>query len=248
MRRTIWVMVIFAAGFAARGMWNGCPIQAEGDGRGAGTPSGNGDVNGDGRLDLSDPVYTLQHLFLGGPEPVPIECQPAGFLATAQTKCFDVAGAEIACDSTDLPGQDGFYRTGCATEDRFVDHQDGTVSDTCTGLVWQKETADVDGNGSSGSEDHTTWQGALKYCDRLVFAGHDDWRLPDILELESIVDHGRSEPSIDPAFAAVSGFYWSSTTYESQPGYAWHVDFIYGIVNYGHKPGNVYVRAVRGGS
>jgi hypothetical protein len=45
------VAVIFAAGFMARGIWNGLAVQAEGDGHGAGTPSGNGDVNGDKNID-----------------------------------------------------------------------------------------------------------------------------------------------------------------------------------------------------
>src|SRR5512139_215309 len=74
-------------------------------GGGAGTPSGNGDVNGDGTLNITDAVYLLQHLFQGGPAPVPIVTKAAGLPATGQTKCYDNAGAEIACDSADFPGQ-----------------------------------------------------------------------------------------------------------------------------------------------
>jgi hypothetical protein len=223
------------------------PAQAEGDGRGAGTPSGNGDVNGDEKIDISDVIYTLNWLFGDGPSLVPIECPPAGLPATGQTKCYDNAGAEIVCDSAEFPGQDGFYQAGCPGEGRFVDNQDGTVTDTCTGLVWQKDTADVSGNGSIGDEDRITWQGALQYCDGLDFAGHDGWRLPNMRELLSIVDDGRYGPSIDPVFGAVSNYYWSSSSGVLNPDLAWYVNFHDGYVYSGRKAEGNYVRAVRSG-
>src|ERR1041384_2001923 len=74
---------------------------------GGGAPAGNGDVNGDGKLDLTDAIYLLSHLFQGGPAPVAIECPaPAGkgLPATGQTKCYDESGAEVACDGGACPG------------------------------------------------------------------------------------------------------------------------------------------------
>ena len=73
-------------------------------GGGGGVPSGNGDVNGSGRIDLSDAVYLLSFLFQGGPAPVAIEAPPPavkGLPATGQTKCYgnvDGNWTEVPCD------------------------------------------------------------------------------------------------------------------------------------------------------
>jgi hypothetical protein len=238
--------------------WNALTAQAAG-GRGGGVPAGNGDVNGDGAIDISDAVYLLSSLFLGGSALVAIECPPPavkGLPATGQTKCYDAGGLEIDCASTDFPGQDGFYQTGCPNEGRFTDNGDGTVTDSCTGLMWQKVTADIDGNGSISNEDRINWQGALKYCDRLELAGHDDWRLPNVRELQSLIDYGRADLVIDPVFGmfgasgTVSTGYWSSSSSITNPGFAWIVDFEFGYVGdagvlVGDGGGGSYVRAVR---
>jgi hypothetical protein len=228
------------------------PVPLAGAMGGAGTPSGNGDVNGDGALNITDAVYLLQHLFQGGPAPVPIVTKAAGLPATGQTKCYDgaIPAIEIPCNSADFPGQDGFYQSGCPMAGRFVDNGDGTVTDNCTGLMWQKEIADTNGNGTSGDEDRPDWREALRYCEALSFAGHDDWRLPNVRELQSIVDYGRGFPAIDPIFGEVGTGHWSSTTaalYLEPPGQAWFVWFWDGEV-FAHVPGvhpNCVVRAVR---
>jgi hypothetical protein len=212
-------------------------------------PAGNGDVNGDGKLDLTDAMYLLSHLFQGGPAPVAIECPqllPRGLPPTGQTKCYDDAGNEIACDSPDFPGQDGFYQADCPNAGRFVDNGDGTVTDNCTGLMWQKDTADTNGIGNT-----LPWCDAIAYCDNLSFAGHEDWRLPNVRELQSIVDYGRFNPSIGPVFGAFSFSYWSSTSFASFPRAAWLVSFDGGFVNDdeagqgGNKSSPGFVRAVR---
>src|SRR5262245_234119 len=70
-------------------------------GRGAGIPSGNGDVNGDGSINLSDAVYLLNWLFLGGTEPHAIDCNPpppplARFRFTSEIACNDgIPSAEL---------------------------------------------------------------------------------------------------------------------------------------------------------
>jgi hypothetical protein len=121
------------------------------------------------------------------------------------------------------------------------------VTDTCTGLVWQKDSADTNGDGQSTVEDLLDWCGALAYCENLSFAGHEDWRLPNVRELERIVDYGRSLPAIDPVFGALSSFYWSSTSVAALPDGAWYVIFISGYVGNDGKDRLRYVRAVRSG-
>jgi hypothetical protein len=169
-----------------------------------------------------------------------------GLPATGQTKCYDNVGAEIPCDDPNYPGQDGFYQAGCPTEGRFVDNGDGTVTDTCTGLMWQKDTADINKDGMIGDQDRVIRQDALKYCDSLDFASHTDWRLPNMRELFSLVDIGRRDPTIDPVFGVVLGAYWSSSTYKYEPVCVWIVRFNDGWVSFAHVVDNLYhVRAVR---
>jgi hypothetical protein len=216
----------------------------------------NGDVNADGEINLTDAVTILGHLFLGSPtELVPL-CSsfPAasGLPGTGQSKCYDQAGKETSCDSASCPGQDGVYATACPSEGRFVDNEDGTVTDTCTGLMWQKDTADTNGDGQVPDDrsDALPWCEALSYCENLSFAGHDDWRLPNVRDLQSIVDYGSQDPAIDPVFEAVSSFYWSATSNVAVsafgPTFAWDVYFGDGGVGRVDKAGTqIYVRAVR---
>jgi len=110
--------------------------------------SRNGDANADGIVDVSDGITILAHLFLGNPVQLPEPCPRAsGLPDTSQVLCFDSEGNTIDCSSAEWPGQDGSYRTGCSPEGRFISNGDGTVTDTCTGLVWQQRTADLDGDG-----------------------------------------------------------------------------------------------------
>ncbi len=215
----------------------------------AGPPSGNGDVNGSGGIDIADAIYILGYLFAQGPAPVSIEggdcdsccppCPASGLPATGQATCYggQEPWAEIDCASAEYPGQDGFYQEGCPMAARFADNGDGTVTDNCTGLVWQKGTA-------PGTY---TWPQALQYCESLELAGRDDWRLPNVRELQSIVDYGREGPSLDPIFGTDAGWFWMSTTSVRYPDYAWTINFDVGSVLQDGKDLDSKVRAVRGG-
>jgi hypothetical protein len=210
----------------------------------------NGDVNADGTVDLSDAVTVLGYLFRGDPPTLVPLCKPqgsSGLPDTGQTICYDESGEVVDCASGSCPGQDGFYQTGCAAEGRFIDNGDGTVSDTCTGLMWQKDTADTNGDGARDVSDGLSWCHALAYCEDLTFGGHDDWRLPNVRELQSIVDYGRIGPAIDPVFSTFFGGYWSSTSSAGGYGVAWLVFFGSGAVFGEVNSTDGYVRAVRGG-
>jgi uncharacterized protein DUF1566 len=94
-----------------------------------------------------------------------------------------------------------------------------------------------------------------------AFAGHTDWRVPNVKELQSIVDYGTFNPAVDAAFntscssgctvltcsCTQSSFYWSATTTAGNPGGAWLVNFVNGAVGTGSKANLLYVRAVRSG-
>jgi len=224
-----------------------------------GVPSGNGDVNGDGMIDMGDPIYLLRFLHAHGPAPVPIVCAPCDSCcppcaqpsvpATGQRNCYDTAGNLIDCASAEYPGQDGFYQRGCAMEDRFLDNGDGTVTDTCTGLMWQQDTADVNGDSTIDAKDTLQWQQALQYCEALEFAGHGDWRLPNVRELQTIVNYGTWSPAIDPIFQSMLPWYWSSTTdlvYDNTHR-AWCIEFNSGLVDHNPRLKTYwyYIRAVR---
>ena len=80
-------------------------------------------------------------------------------------------------------------------ENAFVDNGNSTVSDNATGLTW---TQNDSGTGMD-------WDAALNYCESLDVGGSSDWRLPNVKELQSIVDYSRSpdtsnSAAIDPIF------------------------------------------------
>jgi hypothetical protein len=175
------------------------------------------DPNADGLFDISDPVLLLNFLFIGGREPL----RPCGLLpATGQTECWDTNGApDPMCIDARHPRQDGAIESGCTSIGRFTDNGDGTVTDACTGLMWQKTPDPA----------LMTWQGALQLCAGLVLAGHDDWRLPNLHELQSIVHFGAvagqgfQNTGIADEFDLFPEvqWYWTSTTIDD-PARGWN--------------------------
>ncbi len=122
------------------------------------------------------------------------------------------------------------------SSDHLENNGNGTITDTNTDLMWQRQDADSDMN----------WEDAITYCETLSFAGCDDWRLPNREELRSIADFSQFDPVINNVFPNTVSFpYWSSTTYTKSTSIAWHVDFYYGYVNGDNKLNNHYVRCVR---
>lgn len=197
--------------------------------------SGNGKVwcvSGETRTDVLAPVYQ-----------------------TGQEKCYGDNGLEISCNGT---GQDAEYREGISWDlvTRYDDNGDGTVSDTLSGLMWQK---DPSANGVD-----IDWSTALTICANLDLAGYDDWRAPNVLEWMSLVDFdvaNQAENLNDNTpFENLAGSgidqkfdYWTSTSYNGS--YAWTLAIWDGDIA---LPGpsqnqtkssttNTYVMCVRGG-
>jgi serine/threonine-protein kinase len=122
---------------------------------------------------------------------------------------------------------------------RFTDNGNGTVTDSETGLIWQKNP----------SPERITWPEAQLYVAELneaSFAGHHDWRLPSNEELESILlpVENKRRLFLDPIFGNQRCF-WSATTREHHT--ACYADYYYGgIYRFTDNYVNHSVRAVRG--
>ena len=113
------------------------------------------------------------------------------------------------------------------------------VIDKTTGLMWQDniEAKTVRENRKD----------AKQYCRRLIFAGYDDWYLPRVKELKSIVDETRFNPAIRKGFKnIISSHYWTSSPNLSDIIIAKNVDFKSGQSYNNTRKGKAYVRCVRG--
>ena len=119
----------------------------------------------------------------------------------------------------------------------FTDNGDGTTKDELTGLIWQQIPF----------PDSITWEQALYAADTLNFAGHSDWRVPNIKELQSINDESRINPSVNQTFfnGLTVAHFWSSTSLPNQPTKAWYLDTHFGITTYSAKTGRLNLLCVR---
>lgn len=103
----------------------------------------------------------------------------------------------------------------------FVDNGNGTITDRATGLMWMK----------ADSGKTMDWKEALEYAENLEYMGYDDWRLPNVKELQSIVDYTRAPDALDAAYRSAAidpvfglteteSWFWTSTTHiENYFGY-----------------------------
>lgn len=134
----------------------------------------------------------------------------------------------------------------------FVDHGDGTVTHAKTGLMWKKCAEGLDGaTCTTGMATTHTWQAALQLVETLNngggFATYNDWRVPNLKELHSIVERQCIGPAINAAIfpATASSQYWSASPYAGSDTQAWHVNFNSGLDFISGKDTSHYVRLVR---
>ena len=141
-----------------------------------------------------------------------------------------------------MPDDDGDLQPGVAWPDpRFTDHGDGTVTDELTHLMWT-QNADLYYT--------LTWTQAQGVCAACTQGGYDDWRLPSLGELYSLVDFGRFNPALPaghPFSRVVSTLYWSSTTFTNVTSFAFMVNLASGDMSYTSKTLAHRVWCARGG-
>lgn len=159
---------------------------------------------------------------------------------------------------------------------RFLDNADGTITDLSTGLMWEKKCGECQGphrtsalfslEAKRGATSVAEWLDGLNREGGTGFAGYDDWRLPDVEELQSIVDYERFNPAVPPVFDAPQcgiscsdvrdsacsctalNAYWTSTTVVANPERAFVIGFNLGLVGDLGKREEAMARAVRNGA
>jgi hypothetical protein len=116
--------------------------------------------------------------------------------------------------------------------DRFLDNGNGTVTDLRTRLVWKRCAEGQAWNGATcvGTAGEYTWQDALQRADTHIFAGNDDWRVPDVKELSSIVERQCEYPAINSEVfpATPDSTFWTSSTRVDDATFACVVEFTWG--------------------
>lgn len=163
--------------------------------------------------------------------------------ASGQTACYDSSGNPRACAGT---GEDGDLRAGVAWPSPRFAATGAVVTDNLTGLIWTAHANAPDVNPNppfvcSSAEGDMSWPQALAHVACLNannYGGFSDWRLPNLNELESMLNAGAADPSL---YLSQNGFgpgglvtlvqpsgYWSSTSDASFNDFAWDVHFLAG--------------------
>jgi len=121
----------------------------------------------------------------------------------------------------------------------FLSAEATMVKDTRTNLMWE-DTPHV-------KEVKITQPRAKTYCSELKLGGHENWRLPTIKELLSIVDYTRVSPATFKIFSYIEdeSFYWTSTPVADADDEYWGINFKRGESSRASEYYDRYVRCVR---
>lgn len=166
----------------------------------------------------------------------PVRGNPASVLArTGQQLCFDCLGNTINCTDS---GQDAGLAIGIEWPESRFEKNSEIVHDTLTGLDWP-----VCADASRGEP--VNWREALELIqdfNKKSYMGVNTWRLPNINELESLVDCSQHTPAlpIHHPFNDYQEGYWSSTTSFFETDWAWVLYMHKGACGVGHKPGKEF--------
>ena len=121
---------------------------------------------------------------------------------------------------TTTPGEDADYNINPPF---FINNSNGTITDTITGLMWQQ----VDGG-------EMTFDKATTYASNLVLGGYSDWRMPSILELNSLLNHDKNNPALNTVYftATAAQYWWSGQKQVNDATKAWCANAGGGVGNH----------------
>jgi len=191
-------------------------------------------VLSDGGVAFSDSSVQSSAVFTG----------TAPLAKTGQTSCFDASGNLTSCGAGVGAGQEGHLQRGVKWPiPRFTNNGDGTVTDNMTGLIWLE---DANCAGTTFVFDDALAFANTLYDGSTAHAGGDcglsdgsvagDWRVPNIFEARSLIDHGYSAQGVpnttgtgqwtegDP-FSDIQATYWTSTFNPQNKMFAHYVTY-----------------------
>jgi len=179
------------------------------------------------------------------------------------------APVEVTGQTTSFAtGDDGDIEAGVSfPSPRFSDKENGTVTDNLTGLIWLKDATCLGGHRWEDTGPVFPALAAVANlnagmnfsCANYTAGTFTDWRLPNVKELQSLIDFGFFNPALSNAagtakwtegnaFSGVqSAYYWSSATSAGLPDFAWGVLLDDGFTRDVFKDSAFLVWPVRGG-
>jgi uncharacterized protein DUF1566 len=217
-----------------------------------------GDLNGDNRVTINEIIAVVNAALY--------DCAPAAATPTPTTSPSATTRPSATRTPTKGP-------TPTPTP-RFLDNGNGTITDTTTGLMWEKQSDDGSVHdkdaryswslSGSTAPTGTTFTVFLPLLNATQFGGYRDWRLPTLDELQTLVFRGGvnpGEPLVPDAFnngcrpgcsvlqcsCTTALNYWTATVNAAYDQQAWYVLFNTGESGVAFKKLEFYVRAVRGG-
>lgn len=250
-----------------------------------------GDCSGDGTVTVNEILIAVNHALTScSDDGICSNASCPAQLAACQTDLANCraqpAGQRFPASGQTTshgPGSDGEVQAGAPLS--YTDNGDGTVTDNNTGLMWEKKDQAAGGihnvnNVYTWGTPHLLIMNSTIVTEFLAtlnrapcFAGHCDWRIPNVKELQSIVDYEVPiGPRVNAAFntncvagcandgnggpmcsCTAASAYWSSTAaHFFNTRNAWDVSFGSGSVNsqpvgLDETSNGAAVRAVRGG-
>jgi hypothetical protein len=213
------------------------------------------DANGNYQFKVSDGSYTLTASLSG------YGFTPATVAATVSKASVGGKNFTTVTPTINLPrtgqtasyaaGDDGNLRRGVAwPTTRFTNNTNGTITDNLTGLVWLRnaDCFNTQDWATALTDANALANGTCGLIDGSIAGA---WRLPNAVELESLLDialTGPALPSGHPFINVQSNRYWSSSTDAATNASAWYADMNSGAVGSNDKAaGTYYVWPVRGG-